>query len=158
MPYVRANETDTLTLPSNSAYHVVMKKRASYGDRLAMQKAMLQISQVDLASVEPSKVHLVEADVETGKGVMTEIEIDGYMRSLLVRLIVSWNLDGEDGEIMPITQETIELLEPEDGDFLNKEAQRRLMPRAVVIERPFDGRSPQQSKVTVLNSGKRSRH
>lgn len=159
MPYLKSRETDTLTLPSDPSYHVEMKKRPTYGDKLYMQKAMMRMQPVDLASVDPRDAPYVEStEDDSGKGMMTKIELDGYMKALLERLIVSWNLDGANGEIMPITGDTIELLESEDGDFLIAEAQRRLRPRAVVIERPFDGRSGQQSRATQLRIAKPSKH
>lgn len=158
MPYVKSAETDTLTLPSDPHYHVEMKKRPTYGDKLAMQKAMMQMQPVDLATVDASQAPYVEADEETGKGMLTKVELDSYLKSLLERLIVSWNLDAPNGEVMPITAETIELLEPEDGDFLMAEAQRRLRPRSVVIERPFGGHSARPSSDTKLRIAKPPRH
>lgn len=41
---------------------------------------------------------------------------------LLSMLIVEWNLDNEKGEILPITPENIDRLEPEDALFLTREA------------------------------------
>lgn len=148
MPYIRKERTDTVQLPSNPDYHVEMKDRASYGDKMAAQRAMLQISQVDLAMVPPEKAHMVEADIESGRGVLTEIEIDAFFKTLLHRLIVSWNLDAEDGQIVPITPQAIEMLESEDGEFLMTHARRRLNGRRPADERPFDGPSPQPSSDT----------
>lgn len=41
---------------------------------------------------------------------------------LLSMLIVSWNLDDEKGEVLPITPENIDRLEPADALFIAKEA------------------------------------
>lgn len=145
MPYIRKERTDRLSLPSDANYWVELKDRASYGDKMAAQKAMLQISQVDLAMVPPEKAHMVEADIESGRGVLTEIEIDAFFKTLLYRLIVAWNLDAEDGQIVPITPQAIEHLESEDGEFLMTAARRRLNGRRPADERPFDGPSPEPS-------------
>lgn len=41
---------------------------------------------------------------------------------LLTMLIVAWNLDDEKGNVLPITPENIDRLEPEDALFICKEA------------------------------------
>jgi len=41
---------------------------------------------------------------------------------LLSMLIISWNLDNEKGEVLPITPENIDRLEPADALFLAREA------------------------------------
>lgn len=41
---------------------------------------------------------------------------------LLNMLIVSWNLDNEKGEVLPITVENIDRLEPADALFLARES------------------------------------
>lgn len=41
---------------------------------------------------------------------------------LLQMLIVDWNLDGEDGNKVPIDEEHIDMLDPSDALFLCKEA------------------------------------
>jgi glutaredoxin 2 len=146
VPYIRKERTTRLSLPSDADYWVEMKDRASYGDKLAAQNSMLQVSQVDLALVE--KAHMVEADIESGRGVLTEIEVDAFFKTLLRRLITDWNLDAEDGRIVPITLDAIEHLDSEDGEFLMTAARRRLSGRRAADERPFDGHSPQPSSDT----------
>lgn len=41
---------------------------------------------------------------------------------LLAMLIISWNLDNEKGEVMPITPENIDRLDPADALYLCREA------------------------------------
>lgn len=41
---------------------------------------------------------------------------------LLAMLIISWNLDNEKGEIMPITADNIDRLDPADALYLCREA------------------------------------
>lgn len=41
---------------------------------------------------------------------------------LLAMLIISWNLDNEAGEVLPITPENIDRLDPGDALYLAKEA------------------------------------
>jgi len=41
---------------------------------------------------------------------------------LLSMLILEWNLDNEAGEILPITQDNIDRLEPEDALHITREA------------------------------------
>jgi hypothetical protein len=157
MPYIKQAGTDRLTLPSAPDYYVLMKSKATYADKLASQKAMMQVSQVDLATLDPAKAHLVEADMESGRGVLTEIEIDAFFKTLLERLIVSWNIDGEDGEVLPITQETIGQLDPDDGDFLTAAARKRLGGRPSAADRPFVMPSPPPSLVTKSSSRTQSK-
>lgn len=144
MPYVGVVKTDRLVLPSNPDYWVEMKARPTYGDRQAAQKAMLRVSQVDLASVPPEKMASVEADPESGRGVLTEIEVNAFFETYLTHLITDWNLDLANGERLPITTASLALLDDQDGDFLMAQARLRLAKRPRVVEGPFDGRSQPQ--------------
>lgn len=118
MPYLKSSaaETDRLTLPSDGDYWVDMKKRAAYGDSLAAQSAMVKIETNG-----------------NGQAKVSEPDSAASVRTLVARLIVDWNLDDEQGQKLPITPETIELLDSRDGNFLAEEANKR------VGGRPDDG-------------------
>ena len=117
MPYLKPAETDTVTLPSDPAYTVVLKRRATFGDQRAAQAAMV--------SIDVNKPSEAKADVSP------------FISTLLQRLIVSWNVDGEDGQLLPINAATIDLLDPIDGQFLAAEAAKRSALRTPERERDF---------------------
>ena len=107
---------------------------------------MMQVTYVQ----DPSKLSKIKrsklvVDPASGQGVLTESESQAYFSTLLERMIVEWNLDDEQGRILPITRETLDELEAEDGDFLVKEAQARLKGRPPAEEGPFEKPSPESS-------------
>lgn len=157
MPYLMKSESDRIALPSDPAYWVEMRRTARYGDKLAGQRAMLQVTQVNLAMVDPAKAHMVEADPESGRGVLTEIEVDAFYSAILERLITAWNLDGEDGELLPITVDNIKQLNPDDGDFLAAAARKRLGGRPATAEAPFGSPSHRPSLAIKSNNRMPSR-
>ena len=105
--YLQPVETDTFPLPSSPEFHVTMKRRASYGDQLDAQSAMLHVDQ-------------------GFGGTVTKMEWAAYIRALTVKLIVSWDLSDENGAPLPITAGSLDRLNQEDGEFLALEAQKRL--------------------------------
>lgn len=116
--YLQPVETDQLTLPSGSDFHVTMKRRATYGDQLEAQAAMLQVDQ-------------------TAPGVVTKMEWGAYVRALTVRLITAWDLSDEFGHPLPVSAASLDRLAREDGEFLASEAQKRLGTRKTEEERNF---------------------
>ncbi len=146
MGYLSAAETDELKLPSNpdGAFWVRMKKRAQYGDNRAAQSAMLQISPGGPQS--------------NGNGgapqMVTDVEIGAYLGTLAVRLIVEWNLTDEAENPLPITLENLDRLDPEDGDFLATEAQKRVGGRTPEKQVPFGTPSTQPSTGTKSKTPK----
>ena len=133
MPYLKQSEADQLALPSDSAYWVKLKTKATYGDVLAAQSAMLQITQGSNGS--------------SGQ-VVTEMEWAAYLRTLSMRLITEWNLDDGQGQILPISEANLELLQPEDGEFLAAEVQKRLGRRPQAEQIPFVKPSGRRSTAT----------
>ena len=118
MSYIQPIETDTLALPSDPAYTVTLKRRASFGDQRRAQAAMLKI--------------------DTATGGIGEAEWSAYVSSLLTSLIVAWNLTDENDQPLPITAENIDRLAGEDGQFLATEASKRAALRGAAQERPFE--------------------
>lgn len=118
MPYIKPVESDEVVLPSDATYHVRLKKRATYGDQLSAQSAMLRL--------------------ETGTaGVVSQVEWAEYIQSLTVAMILDWNLTDENDQPLPITASSLARLAPEDGEFLATEVASRAKTRAVEQERPF---------------------
>jgi len=116
--YLQPSETDLLTLPSSPEFTVRMKRKATYGDQLEAQSAMLKVDQ-------------------TIAGTVTRAEWAAYIRTLAARLITEWNLSDELGGPLPITPENIDRLNPQDGEFLAMEANKRLNVRSESDERNF---------------------
>lgn len=129
--YLQPVETDQLTLPSSAEFHVVMKRRASYGDQLAAQTAMIQVDSPVAGAVPQARMDWA-----------------AYMRALTVRLIISWDLSDENGHPLPVTAANIDHLTKEDGEFLAAEAQIRLGLRKQEDERDFAQPSSESSAAT----------
>lgn len=123
MPYLRDQPTDRLTLPSNPSYWVEMKQRASYGDVSAAQKATLEITTSDVRQLNGARRS--RAIVQGAVAITPDFDGGAYLPALISRLVVRWNLDGPGGELLDITPENVKLLDGEDGEFLQQEAQRR---------------------------------
>ena len=141
MPYQKADRAGTtrLTLPSDPDYWVEMKNRPGFGDKGAADGAVMQITQVsDANKVPKAKRSNLVVDKASGQGVLTEFEMQAYYTTLLTRLIVSWNLTDLYDKVLPINAETIDELEPQDGDFLVAEARKRLAGRPKEQEAPFE--------------------
>jgi hypothetical protein len=133
--YLKSNtqETDQLTLPSAPDYFVVMKRRATYGDQLKAQAAVVSVEDIQPGMATPT------ADVDTA----------AYVRTLISRLVVEWNLTDEADRPLPITTENIERLDPEDGSFLADEANKRVGKRAKDDQGPFGNGSGPRSTATT---------
>ncbi len=117
MPYIKPTESDEISLPSDPAYKIRLKKRSTFGDQLAVQRAMSKIEGGAVVGIDGGWV-------------------DG-LHSLAVAMIVSWNLTDENDQPLPITPASLALLSPEDGAFLIAEVTKRSQTRAVEQERPF---------------------
>lgn len=133
MSYLKQAETDQLTLPSDPAYWVKLKTKATYGDILAAQSAMLQITQGSNGS--------------SGQ-ITTEMEWAAYMRILSLRMITEWNLTDAQNQVLPLSEASLDLLDPEDGNFLATEVQKRSGRREPAQQIPFVKRSARRSTAT----------
>lgn len=134
MAYIKPSAVDTLSLPTDPAFTVVMKRRASFGDVEAARNAMVTLD-TQLDSKQEAKVD-------------AKVEYANYLRELLPRLIVSWNLTDEEDQPLPVNAKSMERLDPIDGDFLSKEAQKRSSLRPQVQEVPFEKQSGASSPNT----------
>jgi hypothetical protein len=118
MPYLRPVQSDEIALPSDPTYKVRLKKRATYGDQLAAQSAMLKM--------------------ENGaSGVISQMEWGAYIQALTLSMILEWNLTDENDLPLPISAASLEKLSAEDGQFLAAAVTERAKTRAVEQERPF---------------------
>lgn len=137
MGYLSSPETDRLPLPSNNEYFVLMKRKATFGDGEAAKGSMIKISQAAPNGHTPTAADMV-----------TEAEISAYNTVLISRLVVEWNITDQAERVVPITPAMVELLEPEDGDFLAAEAMKRLGRRPESEQAPFGKRSGRRSTGT----------
>jgi hypothetical protein len=129
LPYIKPIETDEVALPSDPAYKVRLKKRATYGDQLAAQSAMLKLDPANPG--------------------VNQMEWSAYIQALSVSLIVEWNLTDENDNPLPITGASLARLSSEDGQFLAAEATKRAATRGVEQERPFEKPSSTPSPATT---------
>jgi hypothetical protein len=121
MSYTQKEKTDKLELPSNKAYWVELKAKTNYGDSLEGSS--------DFLNMEPN--------LETGE-VKTKLDLASYTKYRILTCIVDWNLDDEEGNVLPLSVESINLLDGVDGKFLAKEAEARLGERPEKKEVPFE--------------------
>jgi len=139
MPQLRGPGVDRLVLPSDPQAWVDMKLRASYGDRTAAQEAMVNVSVRQAGANGRSqgrRNQMVTIDQGSGQQLLTEFETQAYFLTLLQRLIVDWNFTDEFGAPLPINRANLELLDAEDGDFLEAEAKARIGGRPVDQQGP----------------------
>src|SRR5437899_1577801 len=96
MGYLKIVESEQLSLPSNPDYWVKMKSKASYADTSAAQAAMLKIvpegRKVEVALKQGNGA--IPPGV-TSESVLTEIEMDAYLHTLIARMVIEWNLTDE---------------------------------------------------------------
>src|SRR5207249_1926081 len=111
--------------------------KATFGDGEAAKSSMIKISRVAPNGHAPKATDVV-----------TEAEISAYNTVLISRLVVEWNITDQAEKVIPITPAMVELLEPEDGDFLAAEATKRLGRRPEEEEVPFGKRSGRRSTGT----------
>lgn len=117
MPYQKPVDVVTLTLPSDPEYFVKIRSRVKWGGVSKAQSAMLK---VDINSPE-----------------LTDVEMGAYNNALIAAAIVEWNLTDEADKILPITPESVEELEPEDGQFLLTEVSKRTKLRTAAAQHSF---------------------
>jgi hypothetical protein len=148
MGYLKAVETDELRLPSDQAYWVRMKGRAAYGDSSAAQAAMIHTSLTGIAAANSQNGNKQLDEAETSAQVLSESETDAYMQKLVARLVVEWNLTDAQDRPLPISAASVALLNPEDGEFLALEAEKRRGGRPAAQQGPFAKRSGRRSTAT----------
>jgi hypothetical protein len=136
MPQLRDYGTDRLVLPSDPEAWVDMKRRASYGDKAAAQDSMMKISHVDASKLNGKRREQAMIDQQSGRAMVTDFETMAYMMTLLQRLIVAWNYTDELGHALPINRANLELLDGEDGEFLQTEARGRIGGRSTDQQGP----------------------
>lgn len=100
MPYVKKTSVARLPLPSNHAYWVDWRETMLYRD---MKAAMKQA------------VSLEDGEMKADTTAMSD--------ALLLSHIDAWNLDDEEGNLLPLTSESLELLIQQDVEFLLSKAQ-----------------------------------
>lgn len=100
MPYVKKATVTRLPLPSNHAYWVDWRETMLYRD---MKAAMKQAVSVE------------DGEMKTDTTAMSD--------ALLLGHIDAWNLDDEEGKLLPLTTESLELLTEDDVQFLLSRAQ-----------------------------------
>lgn len=121
-------ETDELRLPSNPELWVRMRRKVLWGDEQAVESAV------------------VSANVTTRNQGLHALK-----RQRIFQLVEAWSLYlqpdetiGMAGAPLPMTPESIDRLEPEDGDYLYKYAKHRFEVREDVAN-PFDPATPESS-------------
>jgi hypothetical protein len=149
MPVLRDHGTERLTLPSDREAWVEMKRRASYGDKAAAQDAIVKVTQVHASKLTDAKREVAVIDPQSGRAMLTEFETSAYMMTLLERVIVAWNFTDDLGRTLPITRANLEMLDADDGDYLQAEASKRIGGRPADQQVPTKTPSSRSSLAVV---------
>lgn len=129
MAYVRAGVTRH-NLPSNPEFWVELRNHKRSGDRRAANEASTVRYLANLNEISPEDWHHVVDRTDDGeKGLVVKRSIDEYNRVLLTQRIAAWNLTNEDEQLLEITPETVDVLEPEDFDFLFEKLDAEVRPK-----------------------------
>lgn len=96
MPYIKPSETKRIPLKSDPNYWVDWRSSVRYGDMRAASRAAFKT---------------------TGDG-DGEIDATAYADAMLLAYIAGWNLDDEQGNILPVTVENLGFLTSEDSNQL----------------------------------------
>jgi hypothetical protein len=123
MPRLRAPGTERLALPSDPEAWVEMKMRATFGDVSHAQKATLEITTEDARQINGARRG--RAIVQGPLAITPDFDGGAYLPALLERMIVAWNYTDDLDQPLPITRANLALLDAEDAEFLQAEAQRR---------------------------------
>jgi hypothetical protein len=163
MPYVRdrSKNIKRLILPTVpdeedqakgvTEYWVDMKNEISWGDKTDAQASMMAVSMADINDVPFEKSgSLMGVDPDSGKGILTEFETAAYFHTLFSALIVDWNLEDTSGHVMPIEPNSMKNLTEEDGEFLQREARKRIKVRPKAIEGPLGSNSHHTSSTREI--------
>lgn len=139
MPFFAAGlRVDRLDVPDMPGYWVELKRESTFDDDIAIQKAILRF---DVQASEPE-----------GASMTGDVDVGSSSLAYILRLLVAWNLDGPDGEIVPVSEQWVRALPGPVGQWLLREAVLRTRKRSEEEERPFDTRSPQPSTGTRLTT------
>lgn len=90
--------TDTITLPTNPKYFVKLRKCLSRA-QLKQAEGMLTQAVIDMqgnGSIRP--------------------DVSGYRNAMVLFSLAEWNIDDEDGNVLPINPSTVDLLAGPDFD------------------------------------------
>lgn len=120
MSYLKTVAIDTLPLPSNPDFHVRMRARATWGIERKIQEAMVSVD-----------------EIQPGSPITPRMKVEGAATTLMLALLVDWNLTDENDQPLPLTAENLDELAPEDGQFIAAEAGKRLALRGVAQEKLF---------------------
>jgi hypothetical protein len=119
---VNGHRDDPLPIPGTDRT-VTFKSMASYGDDLA-------------------------ADVAAGQAPAGPLRTRVYILERTVRMIAAWDLEDAEGDPLPITAASLELLSKEVGNFLVAEGRLRFVGREGEEERLF-----QEALASAISSG-----
>lgn len=128
MGYLKPQETDLLYLPSDPEhkYWVRMRKRAPFGVVVEAQSHMLKMSTAVAVDPNPAAPN---GNGKLGKPekakVISEAEWSGYILALIYGFITEWNLTDDHELPLPLTIESIQMLDEHDGQYLSDQAQAR---------------------------------
>lgn len=109
MATITAPGIDELSLPNHPETKVWLKRRPSWGDKNRVE----------------ARATVARREVAPGK---FRTDPDGFADWLVIKALVmihDWAVIDESGKTVPVTAEALESLDPEDGEFIAKEAGRR---------------------------------
>lgn len=100
MPYVKKRAATKVALPSDPNYFVMWRTNVTYGEVKAIAKGL-------------PKADAGDAEGENARG-------NAIADRMLLLYIEAWNLDDEDGNILPLNAESLNEMQTDDVAFLSK--------------------------------------
>jgi hypothetical protein len=131
---VNGHHDAPMEIPGTEGRTVTFKSQASYGDDLRVDAVAIQYSAPKAAPI---------SDEERQRA--AERRTEAYVLARTAVMIVAWDLVDDDGQLLPVTAETLTRLTKVAGNFLATEARVRFEGRPEEAERPFESRSSQPS-------------
>lgn len=131
---VNGHHDAPLEIPGTDGRKVTFKAAASFGDDLHCDVVAAQYA-------PESDARLSEDDRRRA----SERRTHAYVLARTVAMIVSWDLEDEAGQPLPIVPQSLVRLSKEAGGFLATQARIRFEGRPEEEERPFESPSPRPS-------------
>lgn len=117
MPYQKAAKIERLPLPSDSAYYIDWKYGLTYKDVKTIARMGTQ-KREEVPQTLPLGTQVPVGTTQAPPDNPTEVDSAAAMDAILCAHIVSWNLDDLEGNMLPITPESLDILTEEDVNFL----------------------------------------
>lgn len=139
MPYKKPVVPEKLTLPSDPAYWVRWKPALTYGE----------LKTVTFAAARPAGPSTTPSSIEE------DFDRGAVSDGMLCAHILEWNLDDEQGNILPINAESLSILDEVDANFLSGKMAERLQGREEERKNSQNSSGPSSTAPSTAKAGRR---